>query len=147
MKRIILTLISLFAVCFFTSCEKPVEPKKPVLPPIEEPLPNFQGTYWKLAGYFEETGDTLYQFKLQECDSSYYFIFGTDSTASGRVVSNYLRVRLLAERPIYISTLAMDGADGELFREITEIVTTWSYDIDKLKFICKDRSYLLFERR
>ena len=148
MKRITLTLISLFAVCFFTACEKPVEPEKPWIPPIEEPLPNLQGTYWKLAGYFEETGDTLHIFERQEDDSCYYFIFDTDSTAFGRVVGNYLSVHLyLLEYLIVVPTWARDLGDAELFRQITNGVTTYNYDIDKIKFICSDQNYLLFERR
>ena len=143
--KITLILISFFAVCSFTACVEPDEPLPP--PPIDELLPNFQGTYWKLAGYFEETGDTLHIFERQEENSCYYFIFDTDSTAFGRVVGNYLQIHLFYKYPITIPTLMMDSEDAELFRQIVKAVTTCSYNIDEIKFSCKDKSYLLFERR
>ena len=92
MKRIILTLISLFAVCFFTSCEKPVEPKKPVLPPIDEESPIFKDLInikWKLVE-FADFKDSVFRVPTPNEDRCYWIEFYENGSLKGYTSANTL---------------------------------------------------------
>ena len=110
------------------------------------------GTTWKLAGIVDVETEEIRELEPKNCENCYWFWFYTDSTASGRSVSNLLLVSLKPVVQVLIGTSVLGPdyylEDAILFRNIIQLITSYEINMNELKFYYNDnKNYLLFKLR
>jgi hypothetical protein len=105
-----------------------------------------KGTKWQMVCFVDtQTGSTIEA--EPKCDRCYYFIFDTDSTASGHTLINDLYVSL---NPVFMKSVSeaydSDNGTAALFYEAIETVNSYNIENNTIKFFYNNKqNYLLFK--